>query len=218
MIDWNKIDTVLLDMDGTLLDLHFDNHFWQEYVIQRYAETHNKPIDIVKPQLLELMDNARGTLEWYCLDYWSRELQLDIIALKRELEHLIKLHPHAEDFLKTMQGRCPLALVTNAHPQALALKLERTGIETYFDTIISSHEFKKPKETQEFWSKLQAKLKFKPDKTLLIEDSVPILKAAQQFGIGQLLAISRPDSRRNKNNIDHLPNIENFGEILTTIP
>ena len=38
MIDWNAINTVLLDMDGTILDLHFDNYFWKEYVPQKYAE------------------------------------------------------------------------------------------------------------------------------------------------------------------------------------
>ena len=31
-LDWTSIDTVLLDMDGTLLDLRFDNWFWQEHV------------------------------------------------------------------------------------------------------------------------------------------------------------------------------------------
>ena len=27
-IDWQSIDDVLLDMDGTLLDLHYDATFW----------------------------------------------------------------------------------------------------------------------------------------------------------------------------------------------
>ena len=40
MINWKNIDTVLLDMDGTLLDLHFDNHFWQTFVPLRYAQQH----------------------------------------------------------------------------------------------------------------------------------------------------------------------------------
>lgn len=40
MIDWSAIDTVLLDMDGTLLDLHFDNHFWQHHLPLRFAERH----------------------------------------------------------------------------------------------------------------------------------------------------------------------------------
>ena len=32
IIDWTRIDTILLDMDGTLLDLGFDNFFWREHV------------------------------------------------------------------------------------------------------------------------------------------------------------------------------------------
>ena len=40
MIDWSCIDTVLLDMDGTLLDLHFDNFFWSEHLPRTYALRH----------------------------------------------------------------------------------------------------------------------------------------------------------------------------------
>ena len=39
-LPWPEIHTVLLDMDGTLLDLRFDNHFWRELVPERYAERH----------------------------------------------------------------------------------------------------------------------------------------------------------------------------------
>ena len=45
MLDWNNISTVLLDMDGTLLDLHFDNYFWQHHVPVRYAEKHKLELD-----------------------------------------------------------------------------------------------------------------------------------------------------------------------------
>lgn len=31
-IAWQEVDTVLLDMDGTLTDLAFDNYFWQTLV------------------------------------------------------------------------------------------------------------------------------------------------------------------------------------------
>ncbi|NLD01354.1 MAG: haloacid dehalogenase, partial [Gammaproteobacteria bacterium] len=40
-LPWAHIDTVLLDMDGTLLDLHFDNFFWLKYLPQCYAEKNN---------------------------------------------------------------------------------------------------------------------------------------------------------------------------------
>lgn len=38
MFNWKTIDTVLLDMDGTLLDLHFDNHFWLSLVPQEFKQ------------------------------------------------------------------------------------------------------------------------------------------------------------------------------------
>ncbi len=37
-VDWSQVDTVLLDMDGTLLDLHFDNRFWNEHLPRCYAQ------------------------------------------------------------------------------------------------------------------------------------------------------------------------------------
>ena len=40
MINWHDIDTVLLDLDGTLLDLHFDNYFWCQHLPLCYARRH----------------------------------------------------------------------------------------------------------------------------------------------------------------------------------
>lgn len=42
-IDWQAVDTVLLDMDGTLLDLAFDNYFWQKLVPETYGEQQDLP-------------------------------------------------------------------------------------------------------------------------------------------------------------------------------
>ena len=214
MIDWQNIDTVLFDMDGTLLDLYFDNHFWQEHVIQRYSDLHNVDIKTARPKLIQSMDETRGSLDWYCLDFWSKEFNLDILSLKKEIDHLIKLHDHAEDFLKSLQGQHSLALVTNAHPAALNLKLEHTGIAVYFDRIISSHQFKLPKEDLQFWHELEKDLGFTPERTLLIEDNISILKIAEQFGIKHLLAIKKPDSNADALQVTEFPAIHDFGELL----
>ena len=40
LIDWEEIDTILLDMDGTLLDLNYDLHFWLEHLPLIYASQH----------------------------------------------------------------------------------------------------------------------------------------------------------------------------------
>ena len=129
MINWSDIDAVFLDMDGTLLDLHFDNFFWLEYLPKAYAEKQGKTLEEVTPYLLMLMKKAEGTLDWYCLDYWTRLLEIDIVSLKREIDHLIEMRPQASQFLESLHASDKqVYLITNAHHDALELKLEKAQI------------------------------------------------------------------------------------------
>jgi 5'-nucleotidase len=217
MLQWPLIDTVLLDMDGTLLDLHFDNYFWQHHLMQRYAELHGQPYAEVELRLLGMFNRAAGTLNWYSVDYWSRELDVDIVQLKREVQHLIAVHPFVEEFLERLQGKKRVILVTNAHRKSLQLKLERTGIGRFFEAMISSHDYQRPKEDPLFWQQLQQDLKFDPARTLLVEDHVGILETARRCGIAYLLAVRKPDSKGELRTINGFPAIEHFGELLPFI-
>jgi HAD superfamily hydrolase (TIGR01509 family) len=196
MIDWDSVDTVLLDMDGTLLDLHFDNHFWLEYVPRRYAEANGMTEAAAREELLARYNDIQGTLEWYCVDHWSRELGLDIALLKEEVSHLIAVHPHVTDFLHGLRQRGKrLALVTNAHQKSLALKMEKTRLAGHFDAIISAHDLGHAKEDPVFWSKLQGVEPFDPARTLFVDDSLSVLRSAREYGIRWLLAVLAPDSK-----------------------
>lgn len=153
---WNVINTVLLDMDGTLLDLHFDNFFWQEYVPQKYAEKHGTTIEQAKAELEPRHKQQEGKLQWYCLDFWGKELGLDIMALKNEIAHLISFRPYTQEFLQSLKDRGKqVVMITNAHPDNLSLKLERLSMAHYFDRLISSHDYGYPKESQAFWQNLE---------------------------------------------------------------
>ncbi len=197
MFSWNLIDTVLLDMDGTLLDLHFDNHFWLEYVPQRYAEKHGLSLEAAREELMQRYRAVEGTLDWYCVDYWSRELALDIPLLKAEVEHLIQVHPHVIEFLQQLKrlGKSRV-LVTNAHQKALQLKMRKTALGKHLDRVISAHELGLPKENPAFWSRLQQQVHFDPRRTLFVDDSLPVLESARAFGIRHLLHVLRPDTRQ----------------------
>lgn len=196
LLDWNEIDTVLLDMDGTLLDLHFDNHFWLSHLPSRYAEHAGLTHEAASAALNARYAAVQGTLDWYCLDYWSATLGLDIVALKREVAHLIAVHPRVLPFLDAVRalGRRAV-LVTNAHPASLELKLARTPLGGRLDAVLSSHEFGLPKEAPDFWARLREREPFDPARTLLVDDNPHVLESARVAGIRHLRGVRRPDSR-----------------------
>ena len=216
---WDDVRTVLLDMDGTLLDLNFDNHFWLEHVPLRYAELHGLDVEEAKRLLATRYRRVQGTLDWYCLDYWSRELGLEIAVLKREVDHLIAVHPHVVDFLDAVRGADKRAvLVTNAHQASLALKMERTRLGGHLDAVVCAHDLGLPKENRHFWSRLQEVEPFVPGQTLLIDDSLSVLRSAEAYGIRYLLAVRRPDTRAPPREVGHFPAIDSFMDVLPLIP
>jgi len=215
-LPWSEIDTVLLDMDGTLLDLGFDNFFWLEYLPKIYAEKNSLSLQQSKHFLAQSYGAIEGKLQWYCLDFWSERLKLDIAELKYSVREKVAFRPGALSFLKFIQQQnkqCLLA--TNAHPKSLEIKLLCADFHQYFDELVSSHQFGHPKEEIEFWRFLQRDYPFDPERTLFVDDSVKILKVAQQFGIGHLRAISQPDL--NRATIDTTPfyAIHNFSKVIS---
>jgi putative hydrolase of the HAD superfamily len=214
MIAWDRIDTLLLDMDGTLLDLRYDNHFWLEHVPRRYAEARGIALDEARRRLRERYRSAEGTLAWYCVDHWSRELGLDIPQLKEEVDHLIAVHPHVVEFLAAVRatGRRVL-LVTNAHGVSIGLKLRRTRLGPHFDAVVSAHDLGLPKEHPDFWERLARAQPYDPARTLLVDDSLPVLRSARARGIAHLLAVRKPDSTLPEKDVGEFEAIRDFGEI-----
>ncbi len=215
MIDWQQIDIVLLDMDGTLLDLNFDNHFWQEHVPLRFAEKHGIDIPAAKDTLFPMFREVEGTMDWYSVDYWTDSLQMDIAQLKAEVRHLIDIHPYVIAFLERLKATGKQSiLVTNAHQKSLMLKMDKTRLHKHLDHIICAHDFGMPKEEQTFWDRLRGEHEFDKKRTLLCDDSLPVLRSAKQYGIEHLLAIYKPDSKRPEKDTEEFEGITYFNEIM----
>ncbi len=215
MFDWAKIDTVLLDMDGTLLDLHFDNHFWLEHVPLRYAQKHGLSVEAARQELMARYARVEGTLKWYSVDYWSRELALDIPLLKSEVEHLIAVHPHVLDFLQRLgEAGKSRVLVTNAHQKALQLKMRKTRLGRHLDQVISAHELGLPKENPAFWERLGREIQYDPRRTLFIDDSLPVLRSAREYGITHLLCMLQPDATQPARETHEFKALRHFQPLL----
>jgi putative hydrolase of the HAD superfamily len=193
--DWSAISTVCLDMDGTVLDLRFDNLFWLDALPRRWGERHGVPAEEALARLRTRFDAKRGTLDWYCIDHWSEELDFDIAALKVELRAHIRYLPGAVRFLEEARARGKrLLLTTNAHPISLRVKNLETGLARHFDELVSSHEFGVPKEQPEFWARLAGSRGVDASVTLFVDDSAAVLEAARTAGVRAIYQVLRPDS------------------------
>lgn len=215
ILEWSKIKTVLLDMDGTLLDLNYDNHFWKEFVPLRYSELHCISVEQAKQELIPRFQAMEGKLEWYCLDYWSTNLNMDIAGLKQEIAGLIAVHPYVVEFLEAMRTMGKrLLLVTNAHRDSLNLKMEKTCLHVFFDDIICSHDYGLAKEQAGFWQIIESKHKFDKQSSLLVDDSLAVLRSAQEYGIEYIISINKPDSQAPKRNVSEFNSIQDFRELM----
>jgi HAD superfamily hydrolase (TIGR01509 family) len=212
---WDKVTWVLLDMDGTLLDKYFDDYFWETLVPDEYARLRGLDPAAAKQEVFARYQKEEGTLNWTDIDFWSRELELDIPALKVSIRHLIEVHPDTEDFLKFLrEKKKKVALVTNAHWKTLNLKMSHVGLLDYFDEVISSFDLGAPKEEASFWETLRERLHFDPRHTLLVDDNADVLATARNYGINYILFKAKSSSQLPANHHPDFPTIESFHELM----
>lgn len=215
-IPWHHIDTVLFDMDGTLLDLHFDNHFWIDYLPQRYAQIHGLDEALIKPQLAQQFAAIRGQLNWYSVDYWSETLNVDIEALKIEMNEKIAFRDHALEFLHWLrEHNKTIILATNAHRKALELKLAKATMRHLFKAMVSSHDYGIPKEQDGFWQRLVEAQHVDLSRCAFFDDSLEVLRSAKRNGVAHVYAIPNPDSTQPSKDTAEFYAVPDFRAIMT---
>jgi putative hydrolase of the HAD superfamily len=211
---WEQIDTVLLDLDGTLLDLAFDNFIWLARVAEIYAENHGLSLAETHAELAPRFHRVQGTLEWYSIEYWSAQLGIDIARVHREEAHRVAWLPGARGFLERARERGKrLVLMTNSHPTILEIKNERTGVLGYLDAAYTSHGFGAPKEDQRFWHAARRIETFDPARTLFVDDSKAVLHAAIEYGIRWVYGVKRPDSSREPHQHQEVAAIDGVADL-----
>ena len=213
-VDWDAIDTVLLDLDGTLLDLAFDNYIWLARVPEIFAEREGLSLEETHAELAPRFHRVAGTLSWYSIDYWSAELGIDIAAVHREEAHRAGWLPGARRFLETLRERGKrLTLMTNSHPTILEIKHQQTGVLDFLDAAYTSHGFGAPKEDQLFWQRAREAEGFDPARTLFADDSKAVLQSACTAGIAWVYGVRRPDTSREANHHE-IESIEGVIDLL----
>jgi len=216
--DWSAIDTVLLDLDGTLLDLAFDNHFWLEVIPAAYAAAQGLSVEAAHAALRPRFRAHEGTLNWYCAEHWSRELGLDVTAHTRAAAERVSWLPGARECLLSLRAHGKrLVLLTNCHPAVLAIKDEQTQVTALVHAVVSSHRVGAPKEAAQFWEGVQAHVSFEAGRSLFVDDSPPVLKAARAAGIRWVYGVSRPDSSAGERRHEDVPALDSVAQLAASL-
>jgi 5'-nucleotidase len=214
-VNWNGIDDVLLDMDGTLLDRHFDNFFFEEELPRRYATLHGLFFEEARDRLMAMYRSVEGELAWTDLHYWTERVGLDVVAMHRELDHMIGFLPGAEDFLRHLRqlGK-RVTIITNAHASGVAVKAARTGLDRQVDRIVNAFEVGYLKMRREYWPACQRLLQFDPARALYMDDDESCLIAAQEFGVAHLIHSAKSSSQLPAAPLMHFRSVTSFSSLL----
>lgn len=218
-VNWAEIDDVLLDMDGTLLDRHFDNFFFEEELPRRYATLHGLPFEASRDRLMAMYRSVEGELAWTDLHYWTERVGIDVVAMHKELDGLIGFLPGAEPFLTEVRRRGKrITILTNAHASGVAVKTAKTGLDRYVDRIVDAAEVGYLKMRSEYWPACQKLVGFDPTRALFVDDDEGCLRAAQRFGLAQIVHSAKSSSQRPAEASSTFPSIEHMTVLLDGHP
>jgi len=213
--DWNQVDDVLLDMDGTLLDRHFDNFFFEEELPRRYAAQYGLEAAEAREKLFGLYRTVEGELDWTNLHYWTKTLGIDVIAMTKEFDYMIGFLPHAEEFLRHLHVKGKrVHLVTNAHTAGVAIKVEKTGLDHHVHRIVDAFEVGYLKMRAEYWPICQRLIGFEPKRTLYLDDDESCLNAAQEYGIGHIFHSAKSSSQLPPQQSERFRSIESLAAFI----
>ncbi len=218
-LDWSTIDDVLLDMDGTLLDRHFDNFFFEEELPRRYAARYALSFEEARDQLMSMYRSVEGELAWTDLHYWTKRVGIDVVAMHKELDHMIGFLPGAEEFLLYLRklGK-RVTIVTNAHEAGVSIKVAKTGLDQYVDRIVDAFEVGSLKMRPEYWPNCQRLLSFDPARSLFMDDDEGCLKAAKEFGVAYLVHSAKSSSQLPPSTLPQFLSITEFSPLMNGRP
>jgi putative hydrolase of the HAD superfamily len=218
-LNWDEIDDVLLDMDGTLLDRHFDNFFFEEELPRRYAVLHGLTFKDSRDRLMAMYRSVEGELAWTDLHYWTKQVGIDVVAMHKELDHMIGFLPGAEEFLRHLRqlGK-RVTIVTNAHEAGVSVKTAKSGLDRHVDRILDAFEVGHLKMRPEYWPACRRLLGFDPARSLFMDDDEGCLIAAQHYGVAHLIHSAKSSSQLPPTPLAQFVSVTGFSTLLNVRP
>jgi HAD superfamily hydrolase (TIGR01509 family) len=197
MIQQRKLEAVIFDMDGVLIDslsLHIeaDTQLFQEYSIDITEVDFSPFLGMSNPEIWALVIKEYG-LTAPLEAILQRSMELKLAALKKWELKPIEGIPGLLAALR--QAALPCAVASSSSPSFINAALGKTGIRPFFSVIVSGEEVAKSKPEPDVFLKAAELLGVAPENCVVIEDSGNGVVAAKRAGM-KCAAYKNPSSLR----------------------
>lgn len=174
-----NIDTILFDMDGTLIDTNALIHESFVYTFDHYGLnfTNEEILSFNGPPLIDTFTNI------------NPDLAADMVETYRQhnLQHhndYVTVFPDVIETLeKLQQAQVKMAVVSAKMRPGVELGLELTKIKQYFDAIVSVDDTIHPKPHPEPVLTALEQLGSKPEAALMVGDNSHDIEAGNRAGV-----------------------------------
>ena len=173
---------VIFDWDGTLADTKFAVVTSFQTVLR---ENGSKVSDKFVERLIGIgtKNTFRKVLEASDIAFTDEEIEELVkkkIEVQMNLVGSVKLFEGAVDLLSSLYSRIKLALASMSNRKVIDKLLNEKGIRGYFDVVITADEVLRPKPNPEVFLECALKLRCRPEKCVVAEDSIFGVKAAKR--------------------------------------
>lgn len=202
-----KIEAVLFDMDGVLVDNHaYHVKAWQQFAGKHRLSLSEKEFDqYINGRTIE------AALEYF---FGSRKSADKIEQLADEKEQLyrdlykpdLQAVAGLQDVLKHLKEEGKrLAVVSSAMVPNIDMVLDGLNIRSYFDVVVHGSQVSNSKPAPDIYLHAAKKLSCKPQKCLVIEDSKAGIEAGWNAGMTVLaLATTHTEEELQKFGVKHI--------------
>lgn len=183
-INWNTVDAVLFDLDGTLVDSMWMWKAIDVEFLKRYG--YDCPEDLQK--VIEGMSFSETAI--YFKERFQLPMTLDAIkAIWIEMSidkyrHEVPLKPGVAEFLPFLKKKgIRMGIATSNAQDMVAAVLDSLDIRSYFGVVATACEVAAGKPAPDIYLKVAADLGVQPEKCLVFEDVPAGILAGKRAGM-----------------------------------